>query len=429
MPNHDGAAICTRSSASSAGASDDDIRKAYRGARPRTSPGRERHRRRRGAVQGGGGRLRDPVRSGEAPALRRVRHRRRTAGRALRRHPGHLRPVLRSGRLLDLGATDGGRVPRSRHGEDLGVRICRCRSPKRSSASARISRSSGWSSATDAWATAPNQAPHRSPAERAGGAGQVQAVRRSVFGTVMTAAPCGTCRAPARRCSTRARCARGRADGSSRRAVSVDIPAGVSDGMELRVTGNGHAGLAGGPAGDLYVGPLGPGVPGVRAARPGSVHGARHLHDAGDPGRRRRRWRRSTGPERIHVDPGHRVGHRDPAQDPRACPTSNRRGRGDLFVTLHVVTPGGALEGRARAVGAARRAPRRDDLEARARQRRPPAGPSSRSEYAAAARAVGRRRAPQATWSTARASSAGSRPGTSPPTSFESPITSSRSAT
>ena len=33
----------------------------------------------------------------------------------------------------------------------------------------------------------------------------------------------------------------------------VEIPAGVSEGMELRVGGNGHAGIAGGPDGDLYV--------------------------------------------------------------------------------------------------------------------------------------------------------------------------------
>ena len=47
-----------------------------------------------GAVQGDHRRLRDPVRPDEATALRRVR-RRRAAGRSVRRHPGHLRHVLR----------------------------------------------------------------------------------------------------------------------------------------------------------------------------------------------------------------------------------------------------------------------------------------------------------------------------------------------
>jgi molecular chaperone DnaJ len=35
--------------------------------------------------------------------------------------------------------------------------------------------------------------------------------------------------------------------------LDVDIPAGIADEQRIRVTGRGHAGDAGGPAGDLYV--------------------------------------------------------------------------------------------------------------------------------------------------------------------------------
>ena len=35
--------------------------------------------------------------------------------------------------------------------------------------------------------------------------------------------------------------------------MKVDIPAGIDDGQRMRVTGRGHAGERGGPAGDLYV--------------------------------------------------------------------------------------------------------------------------------------------------------------------------------
>jgi molecular chaperone DnaJ len=35
--------------------------------------------------------------------------------------------------------------------------------------------------------------------------------------------------------------------------LAVKIPAGIEDGMQLRMSGEGAAGLAGGPAGDLYV--------------------------------------------------------------------------------------------------------------------------------------------------------------------------------
>jgi molecular chaperone DnaJ len=35
--------------------------------------------------------------------------------------------------------------------------------------------------------------------------------------------------------------------------VKVDIPAGISDGQRMRISGRGHAGERGGPPGDLYV--------------------------------------------------------------------------------------------------------------------------------------------------------------------------------
>jgi molecular chaperone DnaJ len=37
------------------------------------------------------------------------------------------------------------------------------------------------------------------------------------------------------------------------RTLSVNIPAGVEDGTRIRITGEGEAGLRGGPAGDLYI--------------------------------------------------------------------------------------------------------------------------------------------------------------------------------
>ena len=40
---------------------------------------------------------------------------------------------------------------------------------------------------------------------------------------------------------------------SSGSTVSVDVPAGIDDGQRIRITGRGHAGERGGPAGDLYV--------------------------------------------------------------------------------------------------------------------------------------------------------------------------------
>ena len=75
----------------------------------------------------------------------------------------------------------------------------------------------------------------------------------AIFGTVMTAAPCDTCRGTGQEIPDKCEACFGEGRRRTPATVTVDIPAGVSDGMELRVTGSGHAGVAGGPAGDLYV--------------------------------------------------------------------------------------------------------------------------------------------------------------------------------
>jgi molecular chaperone DnaJ len=89
--------------------------------------------------------------------------------------------------------------------------------------------------------------------ERCGGAGLLQAVSRSPFGQVVRQVPCDVCggdgrvpETPCERCEGRGRVVR-------RRSVAVDVPAGIADGQRIRLSGHGHAGERGGPAGDLYV--------------------------------------------------------------------------------------------------------------------------------------------------------------------------------
>ncbi len=86
-----------------------------------------------------------------------------------------------------------------------------------------------------------------------GGRGEVQSVQRSLLGQVMTARPCPTCRGvgevildPCNQCGGDGRV-------RARREISVKIPAGVGDGMRVRLASQGEVGPGGGPAGDLYV--------------------------------------------------------------------------------------------------------------------------------------------------------------------------------
>jgi molecular chaperone DnaJ len=86
-----------------------------------------------------------------------------------------------------------------------------------------------------------------------GGHGEVQSVQRSLLGQVMTSRPCPVCGGvgevipdPCHRCGGDGRV-------RARREVSVKIPAGVGEGMRVRLAAQGEVGPGGGSAGDLYV--------------------------------------------------------------------------------------------------------------------------------------------------------------------------------
>ncbi len=86
-----------------------------------------------------------------------------------------------------------------------------------------------------------------------GGSGEVSAVRRGVFGAVMTARPCTDCGGSGERISSPCPACRGEGRVPGGGEVSVDVPAGVANGMELRVEGHGNHGRRGAPPGDLYL--------------------------------------------------------------------------------------------------------------------------------------------------------------------------------
>jgi molecular chaperone DnaJ len=86
-----------------------------------------------------------------------------------------------------------------------------------------------------------------------GGSGEIQSIQRSLLGQVMTTRPCTVCSGTGQQipspCPTCAAEGRVRA----RRTITVDVPAGIEDGMRIRLSGQGEVGPGGGPAGDLYI--------------------------------------------------------------------------------------------------------------------------------------------------------------------------------
>jgi len=89
--------------------------------------------------------------------------------------------------------------------------------------------------------------------ERCGGAGQLRQVTRTPFGQMVRGVACDACngagKIPETPCAECGGIGRKRA----RRTQAVAIPPGIETGQRLRVSGGGHAGEPGAPAGDLYV--------------------------------------------------------------------------------------------------------------------------------------------------------------------------------
>jgi molecular chaperone DnaJ len=89
--------------------------------------------------------------------------------------------------------------------------------------------------------------------DRCGGSGRLQQVSRSVFGEFVRTQACPTCSGSGRRIEQSCSECRGAGRVVEERTLSVEIPAGIHHGQQIRHSGEGHAGDIGGRAGDVYV--------------------------------------------------------------------------------------------------------------------------------------------------------------------------------
>ena len=86
-----------------------------------------------------------------------------------------------------------------------------------------------------------------------GGSGQVQQVRRSPFGNMVTVSDCPDCRGRGKTSAEKCPHCRGNGRLTKDAHIDLNVPKGMDEGMRLRVSGAGNAGYNGGPAGDLFV--------------------------------------------------------------------------------------------------------------------------------------------------------------------------------
>ncbi len=171
------------------------------------------------------------------------------------------------------------------------------------------------------------------PCSACRGRGQIRMAR----GHMVFAKPCEACEGSGERREAMCRACRGAGVEARAESVRVHVPAGVSDGAQVRVPGCGHAGRRGGPTGDLV---LTVRVEPHRLFRregddlhltvPLAVHEAALGARVDIP--------TIDGVVRLRVPPGTQAGQRLRLRE-RGAPSLRTGGRGDLIVEVALVLP------------------------------------------------------------------------------------------
>ena len=183
--------------------------------------------------------------------------------------------------------------------------------------------------------SAPGSDPVRCDA--CGGTGQVRRVQQSVFGQFVNIAGCERCRGEGRIVTNPCRVCRGSGSERRTRTLVVKIPAGVDDGSQLRLSGEGEAGTRGGSSGNLYV---------ALRVRPHKVFTRDEddiiqqfdLNIAQAALGARVTVTTLEGPEEIEIERGVQTGDIVRLRG-RGAPRLRRGGRGDMIVQLNVAVP------------------------------------------------------------------------------------------
>jgi molecular chaperone DnaJ len=86
-----------------------------------------------------------------------------------------------------------------------------------------------------------------------GGSGRLQQVSRSAFGEFVRTQACPSCRGAGQEIADPCSACDGEGRVLEERQLDVEIPPGIHDGQQIRISGEGHAGGGGARAGDVYV--------------------------------------------------------------------------------------------------------------------------------------------------------------------------------
>lgn len=85
------------------------------------------------------------------------------------------------------------------------------------------------------------------------GSGQQEVVQNTPFGRIVNRRPCSNCSGTGQVIKEKCGTCHGAGKVKKQRKIHVRIPAGVDEGAQIRLSGEGEAGTRGGPPGDLYI--------------------------------------------------------------------------------------------------------------------------------------------------------------------------------
>lgn len=86
-----------------------------------------------------------------------------------------------------------------------------------------------------------------------GGRGYVLKQTSTILGTIQTKSTCSECNGTGKTFKSKCNKCRGNGKVKVSKTITIDIPAGINSGEQLRLAGKGGAGSNGGPNGDLYI--------------------------------------------------------------------------------------------------------------------------------------------------------------------------------
>jgi molecular chaperone DnaJ len=171
-----------------------------------------------------------------------------------------------------------------------------------------------------------------------GGRGEIRSVRQTMLGQMVNVTACTRCHGDGRVVDSPCQTCRGEGRAPRHKKIRVTIPAGIDEGHQIRLSGEGEAGPRGGTAGNLYVAVHVTPHPALRREGTEIFHEL-PLSIAQAALGTRVRIPTIEGEEELEIRPGTQPGTEIRLRG-RGVPHIRRPGsRGDLHVTVRVTVP------------------------------------------------------------------------------------------